>query len=130
MRDLKHAGGVDVVVDDPDVYVDVFRAPAAIADVVPALTKPTVAVSAIRHKTTADVVTDLRQGPQGDPGPRGSLWWAGDGPPTVIYNAQQGDMYLDNLTGDTYWLAVSTGTPPVGNGYGESAYGTGPYGGM
>lgn len=67
-------------------------------------------------------------GPQGKPGSRGSLWWSGDGPPVEIPYAIEGDMYLDNLTGDVYWLEVAT-PPPVNGNYGESAYGTGPYGG-
>lgn len=35
---------------------------------------------------------------------RGTQWWQGDGPPGSIPGSMVGDAYLDNLTGDVYWL--------------------------
>lgn len=41
-------------------------------------------------------------GDQGEKGDRGSLWYTGDGVPSGIAGAQDGDMYLDVQTGAVY----------------------------
>jgi hypothetical protein len=47
-------------------------------------------------------------GPTGAAGPPGTRWFTGDGPPPDPFpGANDGDLYLDNLTGDYYRL---TGT--------------------
>ena len=48
----------------------------------------------------------------GPPGVPGTQWYTGDGPPPDPFpGANDGDLYLDNLTGDYYRL---TGTGQVG----------------
>jgi hypothetical protein len=51
------------------------------------------------------------QGPAGQPGERGSRWYTGAGAPTAALpdNRVQGDMYLDESTGDVWeWDASSS----------------------
>jgi len=43
-------------------------------------------------------------GPAGPPGPPGSVWWSGEGPPTVVIGASPGDFYIDTLSGTLYQL--------------------------
>jgi hypothetical protein len=42
------------------------------------------------------------QGPKGDTGARGSVWFTGSGAPTMTLNVASGDMYLDETTGDVW----------------------------
>lgn len=44
-------------------------------------------------------------GAEGKPGPRGSKWFFGDGAPGTIQGAQDGDVYMDRVTGTMYQLS-------------------------
>ena len=45
-------------------------------------------------------------GPAGVPGPRGTAWFTGSGePPAELAGAMPGDIYLDEVSGQTYRLA-------------------------
>jgi hypothetical protein len=57
------------------------------------------------HKGALIIVPPVVVGPPGPPGPtgaRGSIWFSGPGVPIGITGAIDGDMYLDELTGDVY----------------------------
>jgi hypothetical protein len=57
------------------------------------------------HKGALIIVPPVVVGPPGPPGPtgtRGSIWFSGSGVPIGIEGAINGDMYLDELTGDVY----------------------------
>lgn len=64
------------------------------------------------------------EGPEGAPGPRGSLWYSAGGAPGGLAGAIDKDHYLDTATGDVWVYEDAAGTP-----YGEGPYGQGPYGG-
>jgi len=51
------------------------------------------------------IVPPVVVGPPGPPGPtgaRGSIWFSGTGAPVSVIGAIEGDMYLDETTGDVY----------------------------
>jgi hypothetical protein len=55
------------------------------------------------NKGALNIIPPVVVGPPGPPGPtgaRGSIWFSGAGAPVGIVGAVEGDMYLDELTGD------------------------------
>lgn len=104
MAESKHAGGVDVYVDDPDVYVDVVRTPKSIADVILPKYKPIADVVTSRNKVTVDVVTDVGQGPPGEdgepgpPGPAGGTYRHVQAAPAIVWTINHHLGYNPSIT--------------------------------
>ena len=46
------------------------------------------------------------KGEKGDPGQRGTKWFSGPGPPSIVPDAVEGDYYLDREAGMVYEMQL------------------------